>query len=340
MCTLCVFLCVFVFVCVCAHVCVCVCMCVCMCVCACVRLCVCVRMYMCVCVCLCVCARAWLCVYACVYVCALCVCVCTHMCLTSLEVRAWPLVEASPGPGAGGGGGAEGGGAGDFHLERFPFSQFGACMLACKMQALKPSTCFVGRTLAGFPAHSPPSWLTFPSSSHSYSVIRTVISKIYCKSPGTTFIILPGTPESQGMSSLQISGAKISYLFRAPDRLYFPGAAWSKQIKIVYSTDQDCVLNRSRLCTLQIKSVLYRPRLCTLQITTVSSTDHDCVLYRSRLCTLQTKTVYSTDQECVLNRSRLYTLQITTVYRSRLCTLKIATVSSTDHIQSQGTTCD
>ena len=202
-------------------------------------------------------------------------------------------------------------------------------MLACKMQALKPSTCFVGRTLAGFPAHSPPSWLTFPSSSHSYSVIRTVISKIYCKSPGTTFIILPGTPESQGMSSLQISGAKISYLFRAPDRLYFPGAAWSKQIKIVYSTDQDCVLNRSRLCTLQIKSVLYRPRLCTLQITTVYSTDHDCVLYRSRLCPLQITIAYSTDQDCVLYRPRLCTLQIKSVYstdhdcilyRSRLCT--------------------
>jgi len=43
--------------------------------------------------------------------------------LTSLEVCAWLLVEASSGPGAGGGGGAEGGGAGDFHLEKFSFSQ-------------------------------------------------------------------------------------------------------------------------------------------------------------------------------------------------------------------------
>ena len=51
-----------------------------------------------------------------------------------------------------------------------------------------------------------PCWLTFPSSSHSHSVILTVISKIHCKLPGTTFIILPGTPESQGPSSLQISG--------------------------------------------------------------------------------------------------------------------------------------
>jgi len=52
-------------------------------------------------------------------------------------------------------------------------------------------------------AHSPPAcWLTFPSSSHSHSVIL----KIHCKSPGTTIIILPGNPESQGPSSLQISG--------------------------------------------------------------------------------------------------------------------------------------
>jgi len=48
---------------------------------------------------------------------------CARMCLTSLEVCAWLLVEASSGPGAGGGGEAEGGGAGDFHLERFSFSR-------------------------------------------------------------------------------------------------------------------------------------------------------------------------------------------------------------------------
>ena len=107
----------------------------------------------------------------------------------------------------GGRGVAEGGGAGGFHLERFSFSQFGACMQPCKMQALKPSTRFVGRPgqegepLAGM-AHYPPSWwLTIPSSSHSHSVI-TVISKIH----GTTYKILSGTPESQGLSSLQISG--------------------------------------------------------------------------------------------------------------------------------------
>ena len=110
--------------------------CLCVCVCACVVVCACVRARVCVRVCAC------LCVYACVYVCALFVGVCARVCLTSLKDRAWLLVEASSGPGAGGRGVAEGGGAGGFHLERFSFSQFGACMLPCKMQALKPSTRF------------------------------------------------------------------------------------------------------------------------------------------------------------------------------------------------------
>ena len=129
------------------------------------------------------------------------------MCLTSLEVRAWLLVEASSRPGARGGGGAEGGGAGDFHLERFSFS----CMLPrCKHS----SPALVGRP--GQRGSLLLGWLPLPlladlslfsfSQCHSHSVILTVISKIHCKSPGTTFIILPGTPESQGPSSLQISG--------------------------------------------------------------------------------------------------------------------------------------
>ena len=139
----CVHVCVYVCVCVCASACVC--MCVCACVCACVCMCMCawlcvpVCVIMCVCLCLCVlvgvwvCVRACLCVYACVYVCALCVCVCVRVCLTSLEVRAWLLVEASSGPVAGGGGGAEGGGAEDFHLARFSVSLVRACCHArCK----------------------------------------------------------------------------------------------------------------------------------------------------------------------------------------------------------------
>jgi len=150
------------------------------CVCACVRGCVCL------CACLCVCARACLCVYACVYVRALFVCVCARMCLTSLEVRAWLLVEASSGPGARGGGGAEGGGARDYYLERFSFSQFGACMLPYNMQALKPSTrreAWSGGGASCWDDSLSPCWLTFPSSCQSHSVILTVISKIYCKSP-------------------------------------------------------------------------------------------------------------------------------------------------------------
>jgi len=213
---LCVFVCVF------ACVCMCVCVCVCMCVCVCVLVCVCVCAWLCVPVCVLVCVRACLCVYASVYVCALFVCVCARMCLTSLEVRAWLLVEASSGPGAQGGGGAEGGGAGDFHLERFSFSQFDACMLPYKMQALKPSArreAWSGGGASCWDGSLSPCWLTFPSSSHSHSVILTVISKIHCKSPGTTFIILPGTPESQGPSSLQISGVP------GPALGYFSGAA-------------------------------------------------------------------------------------------------------------------
>jgi len=120
---------------------VCVCMCVCMCVCVCAYVCV----LMCVCAWLCVCVRACLCVYACVYVCTLCVCVCARVCLTSLEVRAWLLVEASSGPGAGGGGGCRGRRSGGIPSGENFIHQFGACTLPCKMQALKPSNRFKGR---------------------------------------------------------------------------------------------------------------------------------------------------------------------------------------------------
>jgi len=225
--------CLCVFVCVCVCVCMCVCVCVCLCVCACVRGCVCLGACSCVCLCVCVCVRACvracLCVYACVYVCALFVCVCARMCLTSLEVRAWLLVEASSGPGAGG---AVGGGAGDFHLERFSFSQFGACMLPYKMQALKPSTrreAWSGGGASCWDGSLSPCWLTFPSSSHSHSVILNGISKIHYKSPGTTFIILPGTRNRRGRRPCNFPGypdqlwSKFCYFFRVLDRLYFPG---------------------------------------------------------------------------------------------------------------------
>ena len=68
---------------------------VCVCACVCVRMCVCVCAYVCVLVCACACMHGCVC---------LCACVCARVCLTSLEVRAWLLVEASSGPGAGGGG--------------------------------------------------------------------------------------------------------------------------------------------------------------------------------------------------------------------------------------------
>ena len=174
-----------------------------------VRVCVVVPVCVLVCVFVCACVRVCVCMHVCV--CLVRVCVCAHMCLTSLKVCAWLLVEASSGPGAGGGGGAEGG-AGDFHLERLSVSLVLACCHAA-MQALKPSTRFEGRPgQEGEPLAEVP-WLTaflladlsllFPfSQCHSHSVI----SKIHCKSPGTRLIFLPGTLESQGPSSLQISG--------------------------------------------------------------------------------------------------------------------------------------
>ena len=140
------------------------------------------------------------------------------------------------------------------------------------LHALKPSTRFergpgqVKEPLAGM-AHSPPSCLLiFPSSSCSHSVILTVILKIHCKSPGTTFIILPGTPESQGPLSLQISGVpgpalgcpsgpQFCYLFRAPDWLYFPVRAHKDAV--VFHSDLKCassgaLLQIVRICPLLI----------------------------------------------------------------------------------------
>jgi len=137
-----------------------------MCAYVCVLVCVCACVHVCVCLCACSCV----CVCACVCV---CVCACVCVCVRVLAC----VVQMVP------------------------------CNIQCKMQALKPSTRFEGRPCQeGEPVAGKACWLTFPSSSHSYSVILTVISEIHCKSPGTTFKILPGTPESQGPSPLQISG--------------------------------------------------------------------------------------------------------------------------------------
>ena len=156
-------------------------------------------------------------------------------------------------------GGAEGGGAGEFHLEGFSFSLW--CLHAAMQDAstqaqhsLRERPGQEGEPLAG-KAHSPPScWQTFPSSSHSHGVILTVISEIHCKSLGTTFIIIPGTLESQGPSSLQISGVpgpalglplrgspKFRYFFQAPVGLYFPGVC-------VCACVCACVCVRVRVC--------------------------------------------------------------------------------------------
>jgi hypothetical protein len=173
-----------------------------MCVCACVRGCVCL------CACSCVCVRACVCV---------CMCVCVRlvrMCLTShvlniawgLRMAAsWGLIKAW-GTGRGGSRGRRSGGLSSGEI----FIQSVWCLHAAT-RCKQSSPALVGRPgQEGEPlawdSSLSPCWLTFPSSSHSHSVILTVISKIHCKLPGTTFIILPGTPESQGPLSLQISG--------------------------------------------------------------------------------------------------------------------------------------
>ena len=63
----------------------------------------------------------------------------------------------------------------------------------------------------------------------------TFIPKVHCNLPGTAYIILPGLPESQGLSLLQFPGdpdrlwaappgqPRFCYLFRFPDGMYNPG---------------------------------------------------------------------------------------------------------------------
>jgi len=66
------------------------------------------------------------------------------------------------------------------------------------MQALKPSTrreAWSGGGASCWDGSLSPFLLA--DLSHSHSVILTVISKINCKSPGTTYIILPSTLESR-----------------------------------------------------------------------------------------------------------------------------------------------
>jgi len=79
--------------------------------------------------------------------------------------------------------------------------------VAFKPSALREGGLVRRGNLAGMALElSPSCWLTFPSSSRSQSVILTIIFNFNCKSPGTTFEIIPGNPKSQGPSSLQISG--------------------------------------------------------------------------------------------------------------------------------------
>jgi hypothetical protein len=176
-------------------VCVCVCVCIFVCVCVCVCVCACVCMYVyCVCVCLCVRVHACVCMRVCVCVCVVCVCMCVYACVYMCM-----------------------------------------CVRVCVYVYV---ACFVGRPGQEegpcWLAPSPFCWLTFPSSSHSHSVILTIIPKVHCKLPGTAYKILPGLPESLGLSPLKFPGdrtgfglplrdsPKFCYLFRFLDGMYIP----------------------------------------------------------------------------------------------------------------------
>jgi len=91
------------------------------------------------------------------------------------------------------------------------------------MRAFKPSTRMLcreawsgGRALLAGPF--PFCWLTFPSSSHSHSVILTVILKVHCKLPGTAY------KNFTGFGLPLRDSPKICYLFRFPDGMYIPGS--------------------------------------------------------------------------------------------------------------------
>jgi hypothetical protein len=124
------------------------------------------------------------------------------------------------------------------------------------MQALKPRTHMLrrglvrrGSLLLGWLTSPPSCWLTSPSSSHSHSVILTVISNSQCKVPRTTFTNLLGPPESQGLLTLQFPGTWTSFVICSGPRTgctsLIPNAEFFWQVLIVtklrpqYSLDNE-----------------------------------------------------------------------------------------------------
>ena len=147
-------------------------------------------------VCVCACVYVFLCVCVCVRL--VCMCVCVRVCLTSLEDRAWLLVEASSGPGAGGGGGAEGGGEEERGASIWRSFQSVWCLHAAMQDASTQAQHSLRREAwsGGGASCWDGSLSPFLLADSSLFFHPTVVSNcIHCKSPGTTFIILPGTPE-------------------------------------------------------------------------------------------------------------------------------------------------
>jgi len=173
-----------------------------MCVCACMRVCVCMR--------------------------APCAYVCARVCLTSLDVRAWLLVEASSGPGAGGGGGSRGRSGGLPSGE--VFIQFGAACCHARCKHSSPTLASKGSLMLG--------WLTaflladlslfFPFSlchSHCHFQNSLQINRNYIDNftgyPGITEAVVPAnfrdTRTSFGLPPL--GEPKILLLIPGPGRI-------------------------------------------------------------------------------------------------------------------------
>jgi hypothetical protein len=141
---------------------------------------VCARTYVCMCVCvLCTCSCVFVCVRVrvCVYVCAyVFVLACARHC-SRFAHGCWLRPHQGQGQGEGGEQREKEQGASIWSLVQAAKVH----CLPCKMQALKPSTHMLrreawsgGRALLGWLTPPPSCWLTFPSSSHSRSVILTV----------------------------------------------------------------------------------------------------------------------------------------------------------------------
>jgi len=190
-------------------------------------------------VCVCACVYVFLCVCVCVRL--VCMCVCVRVCLTSLEDRAWLLVEASSGPGAGGGGGAEGGGEEERGASIWRSFQSVWCLHAAMQDASTQAqhslrreawsggvaSCWDGSLspflLADLSLFFPFSQCHYCLFQNSLQITRNYIQN-FTGHPRIAMAVAPanfrGTRTSFG---LPLRGSpEFCYLFQAPDGLYFP----------------------------------------------------------------------------------------------------------------------